>query len=123
MWFKVDDHLHSHPKRYQVSLRALGLWTLAGSWCGENGTGGRLPSAVLSSLGGKRADAKELVDARLWEVVPGGWQFHDWDGYQPDVESIKAGREKQSLDGARGNHTKWHVRRNIVVPTCPFCIS
>ncbi len=78
-WFKVDGKFHSHPKRYKVGLRAMGLWVAAGSWCADQLTDGHIPAAVLPLLGGTRADAKALVDAGLWETRgQDGWAFHDW---------------------------------------------
>lgn len=49
-WFKVDDKLHSHPKRYRASLRAMGLWVLAGSWCSDQLTDGVIPRDLLAAL-------------------------------------------------------------------------
>ena len=98
-WFKVDDKLHSHPKRYRAGLRAMGLWVIAGSWCGDQLTDGLIPRDMLAALGGKPSDAKALVDAGLWEACPEGWRFHDWQGQNPmrhDVETQReAWRERQ----------------------------
>jgi len=98
-WFKVDDKLHSHPKRYRAGLRAMGLWVVAGSWCGDQLTDGYIPKDMLASFGGKPADAAALVAAGLWECVPDGWQFHEWERQNPervDVEAQRAAwRERQ----------------------------
>lgn len=49
-WFKVDDKLHSHPKLYRASLRAMGLWVLAGSWCSDQLTDGVLASKIVADI-------------------------------------------------------------------------
>lgn len=91
-WFKVDDKLHSHPKRHRAGLRAMGLWVVAGSWCGDQLTDGLVPRDMLTALGGKPADAKALVDAGLWETDAQGWRFHDWGGQNPSRDDVEAQR-------------------------------
>lgn len=89
MWFKVDDGLHDHAKVRKVDdVAAMGLWVLAGSWCGQNRTDGFIPAAVLRrwSPSSKRL-AQKLVDAVMWlpDEVNGeqGYRFHDWADVQP----------------------------------------
>ena len=110
-WFKVDDKLHSHPKRYRAGLRAMGLWVVAGSWCGDHLTDGFVPADMLRALGGKPSDAAALVDAGLWEACPDGWIFHQWDGQNPtrdDVEFQRAEwrRRQQEARDRRHNEGK-----------------
>ena len=91
-WFKVDDGFHGHPKVVDLTLDAIGLWTVAGSWCAKYLTDGHIPARTLARLGGERAQANELVDAGLWETAEGGWQFKDWADYQPLKEAVEAER-------------------------------
>lgn len=98
-WFRVDDKLHSHPKRHAASLRALGLWTLAGSWSGDQLTDGHIPAVIVKALGGTTTDAASLVNAGLWERVDGGYQFRDWADHNPSRKDVQdkrnAEREKK----------------------------
>lgn len=123
-WFAVDDKLHEHRKARAAKKAAIGVWTLAGSWCADNLTDGFVPADVLPRWGG-RADASALVRAGLWlEAVKDGepgWQFHDWARFQPDAASIKAKREAESEGGKRGNHKRWHKGKKVFVPSCEFC--
>lgn len=87
-WMKVDDGLHSHPKRWRAGLPALGLWVVCGSWAAHAMTDGFIPEAVVESQGGKdwRKLAGRLVDADLWRPTTAGkdgpgWQMHDWDDF------------------------------------------
>lgn len=100
-WFKVDDSLHSHPKTSSASLAAIGLWAVAGSWCGDHLTDGRVPEHMIPLLSrGAVQLADELVAAGLWVRVRDGYRFHQW-----HVDS----------DGTRRNPTKKQVeeeRRN-----------
>jgi hypothetical protein len=91
-WFKVDDGFHGHPKVMDLSLAAVGLWSLAGSWCAKYLTDGYVPSKTLPRLGGSPAEAMELQGADLWEAAEGGWQFKDWSDYQPTKEEVEAER-------------------------------
>ncbi len=96
-WFRVDDTLHSHPKSRQVGLPAVGLWTLAGSYCMAYKADGFVPEWFVASWPGGRKLADQLVKAGQWE--PGskgdesGWYFHDWHDYQPSADEIEADRE------------------------------
>lgn len=90
MWFKVDDQFHDHGKvrRVDYDVAAIGLWTLAGSWCGSNRTDGFVPASVLRRWSSSwRKHAATLVRAELWEPaeIDGetGWLFHDWEDCNP----------------------------------------
>lgn len=93
-WFKVDDGFHGHPKVVELSLEAVGVWTLAGSWCAAYLTDGEIGLKSIQRLGGGKEQADELVYAGLWlEPLPGLYQFKDWDDYQPLKETVEAERE------------------------------
>ena len=98
-WFRVDDKFHSHPKRHSASLRALGLWTLAGSWSGDQLTDGHIPDVIVKALGATTPDATSLVNAGLWDRVEDGYQFHDWPDNNPSRKTVldkrNAEREKK----------------------------
>ena len=122
-WFKVDDRLAMHPKVMRAGNAAMGLWVRAGSWSAQNGTDGLIPAALLASLGATRNQAEALVKAHLWTSEPDGYRFHDWSEYQPSAADTKLHREASSDSGRRGNHRRWHVRRGVRDPDCPFCIE
>lgn len=114
-WFKVDDGFHGHPKVVEVGLEAVGLWTLAGSWCAKYLTDGFVPDKTVTRLGGTHDQAKELVVADLWSGETGGYQFKDWEDYQPlkaDVEAERAAAQERmrkvraSRKGVRANETR-----------------
>lgn len=123
-WFKVDDKLHDHRKARRAKKAAMGVWVLAGSWCSDNGTGGFVPESVLERWGNRR-DAAVLVEVGFWSVDhqdgEDGWRFHEWDIRNPDAASHLAKREAESAGGVLGNHKRWHEKRNITVPDCPYC--
>ena len=59
-WYKVDDGIHSHPKFLDVSLAAVGLWTMCGAWCSAYLTDGQITRRQVLRLGGDDALAAEL---------------------------------------------------------------
>lgn len=125
-WFKVDDGLHDHRKTRKVrrshpkkkrDVAPFGLWVLAGSWAGANGTSGFVPLEVLEEWDDDHtALSKRLVEAGLWwptvEEGEQGYGFHDWEDRNP-VTEVDSGRF--------GNHLRWHVNRKITNPDCTFC--
>lgn len=124
MWFKVDDQFPTHWKI--IALRSehgngpVGLWVLAGTWCAAQNMDGFIPEKVALSFGSQeQIDA--LVEATLWEIVPGGYGVHDWEQYQFTAEQIEAKkkanaeRQKQWRDSHRGKDGKFTERPNALV--------
>ena len=91
-WFKVDDTFATHPKVLRAGNSAIGLWVRAGSWSASQLTDGFIPQSMLTVLGGRRADATKLIDAGLWYAVHDGYQFHQWDQYQPTRKKVEGDR-------------------------------
>lgn len=96
-WFRMDDGFHSHPKAKRAGLAAVGLWSLAGTYSAAYKLGGFVPEWFVDGWPQGRKHARSLVEARLWSVSAKdsepGWQFHDWDDFQPTVEEIERDRE------------------------------
>lgn len=111
-WFKVDDKFHDHRKSRAAKKAAVGVWTLAGSWCADNLMDGFVPRSVLPRWG-TSADAKRLVDAGLWveseKDGEKGWQFLNWHEFQPSKAEVEAEREatkervRRWREGKKGN--------------------
>lgn len=97
-WFKVDDKLHSHPKVAGVSLEAMGLWLLCGSYCSDHLTNGFVPWPVLVRYAKGNARAKklvrQLVASCLWAENETGIVFHDYLAHNPSRESVLQERKK-----------------------------
>jgi hypothetical protein len=95
VWFKVDDGFYDHPKVFDLSDSAVALWTRAGSWASRNTTDGFVPSNLPARFCGDPETAvRELVDRRLWRRTRGGFQFHDWQDYNPLAETVIDKRDK-----------------------------
>lgn len=99
-FFQVDDQFHSHPKTAWLSDGAVALWVRGGSHCAAYLTDGFIDDDTVKRLGGKPKAIEQLLTVRaphksaLWIRVEGGYQFHDWDHYQPTAKEVKENRRK-----------------------------
>lgn len=91
-WFRIDDGFHGHPKVVELSLEAVGLWALSGSWCAQYLTDGFISARTVRRFGGSSEATSELVSSGLWIETDDGWQFKDWSDYQPMKEEVEAER-------------------------------
>lgn len=91
-WFKVDDNLAFSSKVMLAGNAGMGLWVRAGSWSAAQLTDGFIPSHVALALGSPD-EATSLVKSGLWVESDGGYQFHDWDDYQPKKDDVLKERE------------------------------
>lgn len=92
-WFKIDDTLHSHPKIRGAGLPAMGLWALAGSYSMAYKTDGFVPMWFVETWPQGARRARELTQNGLWNETETGFQFHDWDDFQPTADEIEKDRE------------------------------
>lgn len=120
-WAKVDDRLHAHPKWRRASKGARALWTTALSWCSSFPSDGVVPKDMLRVLDGTPSEAASLVSAGLWNVIPEGWQFHQWEERNPDSSSVRASNDGKKTGGKFGSHQRWHAKRGLKVADCQWC--
>lgn len=116
-WFKVDDGLHGSAKARRAG-EAMALWVMAGSWCADQLTDGWVPEDMVQMLAPRtwRRWADKLVQVRLWIVEERegecGWQFHDWDKYQPTKQQVLADREAAAERQRRARERAKESRRD-----------
>lgn len=110
-WFKVDDTLALHMKTVKAGNAAMGLWVRAGSWSMQTLTDGFVPDEIVPQLG-TIPQARRLVDVGLWDRLPTGYAFHEWEQRQPSkarvhqeraatAERQAKAREKRKESGRR----------------------
>lgn len=110
-WARIDDGFHDHPKIDELSLAAVGLWTLCLTWAHRHRktalVPGHITEARVRKIAGKQADslAQELVTSRLWEIETGigGWVIHDFADYLPKERDPDERREA----GRKGAASRW----------------
>jgi hypothetical protein len=138
VWQKIDDQFGVSKKVSRIPRKrrqqCVGLWLLALNASGRYSSNGVLESADLDEIDAKSADVDELVRVDLWHraghscprcVDPsdGGIAIHDFLEYNPDAESVAAGKESRSEGGKHGNHVRWHVKRRLIIAGCEWCES
>ena len=109
-WARLDDGFHDHPKVDELSLAAVGLWTLCLTWAHRHRKTSTVPGAIsqrrVDKIAGDQAEelAGELVASGLWEVSAlGGWLIHDFTDYQPRERDA----DEASAAGRRGAASRW----------------
>ena len=130
-WVRIDDHFNEHPKHARVGPLAWGVWLAGLAYCNRNLTDGFIPRSVAMTLAcfevvdaegrvwklartsgmvGEDVDMgwviQLLVDAGLWEEVPGGYRVHDYHDYQPSREEVEAERAIARRRAALNNNPK-----------------
>lgn len=115
MWFKVDDKFHVNRKTRRLlrlnpakrrDSHAAGLWLLAGCWCmNAEAADGFVPADELDQFDDdweRLADQLCEPEVGLWERAEHkgekGYQFHDWETWQPIFE-LKAKRAEAGRIG------------------------
>lgn len=129
MWFKADDGLHSHPKPRKAGLPAMGLWVLAGTYAMDYRTDGFIPDWFVRSWPRGPELAERLVKSDLWSRATQrgetGWQFHDWQDYQPTADEIDRLDQAKSVGRSRagqlGMHRRWHEQKGVTKDGCIYC--
>jgi hypothetical protein len=123
-WFKVDDGFHSHPKVLALPLDAIGLWTKCGAYCAQyaklEGFVSLEVATALSGLGASKTKTlgDRLVKAGLWDVVDGGWRYHDWIDFNPTAEEVEQRRSKRAAAGRIGGQRSAEQRASKPEASC-----
>ena len=119
-YFRVEDSLAFHHKTMAAGNAAMGMWVRAGAWSMHSLTNGFIPDVMATSLG-TQGQAQRLVAAGLWDRLPTGYAFHEWDGRNPSKDDIQHMREVKGSAAQYGNHVKWHRNRDQLKDDCSWC--
>jgi len=111
--FQVDDDLAFHAKAIAAGNAAMGLWVRAGSHCMRQLTDGFVSEEMARTLG-KAVEIQRLVKVDLWEVVPGGYRFHEWDfDHRTSLKRQETADEHLQRRRERAERTrKWREKRD-----------
>ncbi len=112
MWVKVDDAFPEHRKVNEAGRhlgahgrgRVIAIWTVALCYCNRNLTDGFVDEQTMRSwtlYDRKPMDVATVMampmpngDNGLFVAVTGGFQFHDYQHYQPSSAEQKAKRQR-----------------------------
>ena len=117
-WIRVDTNVNTHDKILELvgggsKGRAAGfVYWMSLCYAGGQDTGGLIKKAVLPFLHGTPADARLLVESRLWTPADGGWQIVNYGtrnvvgaSQQAIADGIRAA---QSEGGKKGADRRWN---------------
>lgn len=126
-WLRLDDKFTMHPKVVVLSAGAFRLHIAGLCYCARFLTDGRIPpDAHRLLVPAYRPSHLAELTKELWreEQDRSHW-IHDYLDYNPsarDTELYEATRhDTRSVLGTKGNHVRWHLKRGITDPGCPFC--
>jgi len=104
-FFTVDDQMYGHDKtlalcKTAAGRQAMGLWAVAGSWCGGHpDTHGHITLERIRTLGFTKKHAETLEAGHFWDKTAEGWAFHNWAERRPNDKALtktrKDGAERQ----------------------------
>lgn len=113
-WFRADTNLPSHDKILElVGLGPKGkaaafVYVCSLAYSAGHETSGYIRRAALPFIHGTPTDARMLAEARLWEVVEGGWQIKNWGNRQLIGAASQALSEVRAEAGKKGAAKRWH---------------
>lgn len=132
-WVRIDDGFARHPKVVAAGPLAMAMQVAALCYCNRELTDGFVPRAVAKTLLDfdiDRADGTRytvawvsghagddmssewiislMVEAGMWDEVPGGYRIHDYHDYQPSKEQVLQERE-----GNRKRQAAWRERNAV----------
>lgn len=107
-WVRLDTQFPANPKILglieEKKFRAAFVWTASLAYAGSHGTDGFLPTSCLPFLHASKADAKSLVEARLWLECIGGWEINSWAEFQPSNAETQERKKRAQAAAMR----RWH---------------
>jgi hypothetical protein len=130
MWSKLDDGFHSSRKIIEAGdqhLQVAGLYALALSYCGDQGTDGVVPAGWAHRLAGRDLCAT-LIDLDLWEPIEKGARRHvtrdngvrvdvvatasgyfirDFVKLNPTAVEVQCRRSERAVAGRKGAQSRW----------------
>lgn len=114
-WFRIDDKMAFHAKIVAAGNEAVGAWVRAGAWSCDQLTNGVVPKANALVIAPERT-WRRLVEARLVDLHPDGYELHDFLNYNPSAAAVRAERgatsEARRRAGAAGGKRSGEVRRS-----------
>lgn len=108
---------YRHPKMLAANAASGGelaevLWCRGLDYVNEQQNGGFIPKVMPAMLTPTKTAAriKGLVGAGLWIQVEGGWQVHDYFGWNRTPEELEELRRHRSAAGRKGAAKRWGGR-------------
>jgi len=113
-WFRVDTSLPTHDKILELigagpkGKGAAFVYVAGLAYCAMHETDGMIRRAALPFIHGTPTEARMLAEARLWEVVEGGWQVVNYLDRGRSSATSAAISEARAAAGRKGAQKRWH---------------
>lgn len=127
-WIRLHVGVPRNRKVRPLTDAAFRLYIELLCWAKEEGTDGLIENGTVPTFGRPPRVWGELTSRGLLADAGGGdLAIHDFLEWQETAEESTRKRQNkqaaQSLNGAKGNHDRWHTKRGVVSDSCPFCTS
>jgi hypothetical protein len=129
LYVPLKADYYEDPKVIRAGEAAELLYVHMLAYCSRTFTDGFIDDAQMTRLGLKRIEKRAATLAQLALITrvddgsSHGYRVSSWLKHNPSVREIVKAHEKQSSEGKRGNHQRWHAGQGIVVEGCPWCKS
>lgn len=115
----LDEERHRNQKILNLSLAAIGLDSLALTWCAAHLTDGFIPNEVAIELSRKAQRViVELVNGGRWETHEGGYLIHDYLRYNKSREDVFAQRQRTASRVAKHRSVVRQAETVTVLQAC-----
>lgn len=112
-WFRADTNLPTHDKILDLIGRgpkgkgAAFVYICSIAHSVGNGTDGFIAKAALPFIHGTPAEARLLMESRLWVQVENGWQIPNFGTRQMIGATAQAVSAARSEAGKKGAEKRW----------------
>jgi hypothetical protein len=108
----MDTNLPSHDKIIELvgvkgGKAAAFVYVASLAYSVGNGTDGLIRRAALPFVHGTNTDARILAEARLWDVVEGGWRIRNFGTRQMIAAESQAAADAISEQRKRAANKRW----------------
>jgi hypothetical protein len=111
-YVRVDSSVPRNRKFVQAGPAPSWLWLCGLAYCQEGLTDGFIPTEAIDYLGVKNARrlADHLVRSKLWDVVDGGWQVHDYLVHNRSSAAVQQIKDDKRSAGKKGGEASGRSR-------------
>jgi len=116
-WFRADTNLPTHDKILDLLGRspkgkgAAFVYVCSLAYSAGHETSGFIAKAALPFVHGTVTDARLLAEARLWEIVEGGWRIKNWGTRQLVGAESQTLHDIRSEAGKKGADARWTAQQ------------
>ena len=118
-WFRVDSDIAGNPKIADMiadhgakGKAAAFVYLAAIGHCSAHLTDGMVRKGALPLVHGTPADARLLVDYRLFATVEGGWEVVNFASHQPTRDQSERAAKARSEAARTAANARWSGSRD-----------